>query len=108
VMCGRGFRQNEQTESDCEKTVEHTSHECLLRKSCWPDCFVLLTRILLCLFQISHTPTPPTLFYVSVHFRLVSSLARQVLIPRSVKFVPMGIEAGVKLQATLRENAFSD
>jgi hypothetical protein len=25
-----------------------------------------------------------------------------------VKFVPMGIEAGVKLQATLRENAFSD
>jgi hypothetical protein len=30
-----------------------------------------------------------------------------VLIPRSVKFVPMGHEAGVKLQATLRENAFS-
>src|ERR1700739_4675251 len=60
VMCGRGFRHNEQTESDHENTVEHASHECLLRKSCcWPDCFVLLTRILLCLFQISHTSTPP-------------------------------------------------
>jgi hypothetical protein len=53
VMCGRGFRQNEQTKSDYENTVEHASHECLLRKDCcWPNYFVYWTRILLRLFQI--------------------------------------------------------
>jgi hypothetical protein len=33
VMCGRGFCQNEQTEGDYQTTVEHASHECLLRKA---------------------------------------------------------------------------
>ena len=54
-----------------------------------------------------HIAHPPR-FFVQVFISGWLDRITAVLIPRSVKFVPMGREAGVKLQATLRENAFSD
>jgi hypothetical protein len=57
-MCGRGFRQNEQTEGDYQTTVEHASHECLLRKAagspstCPLDAYLTMPVSEFCIFRL--------------------------------------------------------